>query len=45
MVGRFVEVCKRKGLKVNAGKSKVLVLGYGRKDWNVRFAIGPCVGI
>ena len=27
MVGRFVEVCKRRGLKVNAGKSKVMVLG------------------
>ena len=26
MVSRFVEVCRR-GLKVNAGKSKVLVLG------------------
>ena len=26
MVGRFAEVCKRKGLKVNAGKSKVMVL-------------------
>ena len=26
MVGRFVEVCRR-GLKVNAGKSKVMVLG------------------
>ena len=27
MVGRFVEVCKRNSLKVNAGKSKVMVLG------------------
>ena len=27
MVGRFVEVCSRKGLKVNGGKSKVMVLG------------------
>ena len=26
MAGHFVEVCKRKGLKVNAGKSKVMVL-------------------
>ena len=24
---RFVEVCRRRGLKVNAGKSKVMVLG------------------
>ena len=27
MVGRFVEVCRRRGLRVNAGKSKVMVLG------------------
>ena len=26
MKGRFVEVCRRRGLKVNAGKSKVMVL-------------------
>ena len=26
MVGRFVEVCRRKGLKVNGGKSKVVVM-------------------
>ena len=26
MVGRFVEVCRRRGLKVNAGKSKVMIL-------------------
>ena len=26
MVGRFVEVCKKRGLKVNAGKSKVIVM-------------------
>ena len=26
MVVRFVEVCRRRGLKVNAGKSKVRVL-------------------
>ena len=26
MVGRFAEVCRRRGLKVNAGKSKVMVL-------------------
>ena len=26
MVGRFVEVCKRRGLKVNAGKRKVMLL-------------------
>ena len=27
MVGRFAEVCRRKCLKANAGKSKVMVLG------------------
>ena len=27
IVGRFDEVCRRRGLKVNAGKSKVLLLG------------------
>ena len=27
MVGRFVEVCRRKGLKINADKRKVMVLG------------------
>ena len=26
MVGRFAEVCRRRGLKANAGKSKVMVL-------------------
>ena len=26
MVGQFVEVCRRRGLKVNEGKSKVMVL-------------------
>ena len=29
LVGRFAEVCKRRGLKCNAGKSKVMVLGGG----------------
>ena len=27
MVGRFVELCRRRGLKVNAGESKVMLLG------------------
>ena len=27
MVGLFVEVCRRRSSKVNAGKSKVMVLG------------------
>ena len=26
MVGRFAEVCRRRGLRVNAGKRKVMVL-------------------
>ena len=26
MVGRFAEVCRRRGLKFDAGKSKVMVL-------------------
>ena len=26
MVGRFVEACRRRELKINAGKSKVMVL-------------------
>ena len=26
MVGRFVEVCRKIGLKLNAGKSKVMVI-------------------
>ena len=30
MVGWFAEVCRRKGLKVNAGKSKVMLL-YGEE--------------
>ena len=27
MVERFVEACRRRGLKVNKGKSKVMILG------------------
>ena len=30
--GRFAEVCRSRGLKVNAGKSKVLVLN-GEETW------------
>ena len=29
IAGRFVEVCRRRGLKVNAGKSNVMVLNGG----------------
>ena len=31
MVGHFVELCKRRGVKVNEGKSKVMVL-VGRRS-------------
>ena len=27
IVGRFIEMCRRRGLKVNAGKSKGMLLG------------------
>ena len=27
IVGRFIEVCRRRGLKVNEGKSKIMLLG------------------
>ena len=27
IAGCFIEVCRRRGLKVNAGKSKVMLLG------------------
>ena len=32
MVGRFVELCKKRGLKVNADKSKMMVLN-GEERW------------
>ena len=35
MVGRFVEVRKRRGLKLNAGKTMVMILN-GEQDWSVR---------
>ena len=36
MVGRFAEVCRRRGLKVNVGKSKVMVLnGEERLEYEV----------
>ena len=38
MVGWFGELCRRTGLKVNTGKSKVMVLnGEEWRDWSVRF--------
>ena len=27
IMGRFIEVCRKRGLKVNGGKSKVMLLG------------------
>ena len=36
-MGRFVEVCRRRVLKVNAGKSKVMFLG-GEEGLSVRLA-------
>ena len=35
MVRRFNELCRRRGLKVNASKSKVMVLN-GEENWSVR---------
>ena len=50
MVGQFVEVCRRRGLKVNAGKNKVMDNGVrwgggigksGLVEWDM---VGACVG-
>ena len=38
MVGTYGEMCRRGGLKVNAGKSKVMVLG-----WEEAFDYEVCV--
>ena len=37
MVGCVVELCKRRDLKLNAAKNKVMVLG-GEEGLSVRFA-------
>ena len=37
MLRCFVEVCRRSGLKVNAGKSKVMMLNGEWRNWSVRF--------
>ena len=43
MVGCFAEVCRRRGLKVKAGKSKVLVLG-GEKGLECEVCVdGICI--
>ena len=45
LVGRFVEVGRRRGLKVIVNKNKVRMLN-GEEVWSVRFAgIGACVRI
>ena len=41
MVGCIVEVCKRIGLKVNANRSKVMVLS-GEEKLRVRFMLMKC---
>ena len=38
MVRRFAEVCRRRGLKVNAGKSKVMVLN-GEEGFEYEFHV------
>ena len=38
MVGRFAEVCRRRGLKVNGGKSKAMVLN-GEEELECGFHI------
>ena len=55
MVGRLVETCRRRGLKVNAGKIKVMLLGGEeglksevcidgiRLDYVSEFKYGECV--
>ena len=39
MVGRYVEVCKRRGLKFNADKNKVMALG-GEEGLEYEVCIG-----
>ena len=38
MVGQFAEVCRRKGLKVSAGKSKVMLLN-GKEGLECEFHV------
>ena len=48
MVGRFVEVFRRRGLKVNAGKSKVMVINVEEElecEVHVRDLFRACLGI
>ena len=43
IVGSFVEVCRKRGLKINAGKSKVMVLNGG--GIGVSGSCRSCLGI
>ena len=48
MVGCFVELCRRKDLKVNAGKKKVMVLGEEERlecEVDRRDTFRACLGI
>ena len=52
MVGRFVEVCKSRGLKVNADKSRMMALGgeegsicgvfVDALGWSMCQSLNPC---
>ena len=45
MVGRFVEVCRRRELKVNAGKSEVIILNRGVRGVHRWDSFRACLGI
>ena len=43
VVGRFAEVCRRRGLNVNAGRSKVMVMN-GEEGLECKFQVdGVCL--
>ena len=42
MVGKFVEMCRRRGLKVNAGGCKVMVMKE-RRDYSEVYVDGICL--
>ena len=42
MVECFVEVCRRSGLKVNAGKNKVMLLG-GKEGFEYEVFVNICL--
>ena len=46
MLRRFAEVCRRRGMKVNAGKSKVMILnGEEVHVDGIRLDFRACLGI